>query len=132
MEKTVLKIVFFFIWNFEGILEGFWTGFGRLLGGVLEVFFATCEDFFQFAWTFLDFFSFWKENLLKFTPCGGLKALEEDFGIHLGGYLAWKSVKLGSILSEKVDRRREWHAKLNEGVNGALTYKTYLKIWQTV
>ena len=34
-----------------------------------------------------DFFGFWKDKLLKFTRCGGLEALEEDFGIHFGGYL---------------------------------------------
>ena len=39
----------FFNSIFQGILEGFWTGFGKVLGGVLEVFFATWGYFFQFA-----------------------------------------------------------------------------------
>ena len=29
-------------------------------------------------------------------------------------------MKFGDILSEKVDRRREWHAKFNQGVNDTL------------
>ena len=85
----------------------------------MVLFFATWVDIFQFARTFLDFLPFCKEKLPKFTRCGGLEALEEDFGIHFGGYLSRKRVKVGSIFTEKVDRRREWHAKIDEGANGA-------------
>ena len=29
-------------------------------------------------------------------------------------------MKFGGIFNEKMDRRREWHAKFNQGVNGML------------
>ena len=45
MKKTVLKIVFFSI----EFLMVFLTDLGRLLEGVLEVFFATWGYFFQVA-----------------------------------------------------------------------------------
>ena len=68
---------------FGWILKGFWEGFGGCFRGLfrnLGILFPTCVNIF-------DFLGFWKEQLLKFTRCGELEALEEDFGIHFGGYL---------------------------------------------
>ena len=45
-EKIGVKNCVFFNCIFEGILEGFWGGFGRVWGGVLELFFATWGYFF--------------------------------------------------------------------------------------
>ena len=87
-DKNRAKNSVFFDCIFYLILEGFWGGFGRALGGVLELFFATWGYFFEFARTFLDFLPFWQDKLPKFTRCGGQEALEGYFGIHFGEHLA--------------------------------------------
>ena len=82
-EKNDAKNCIFFDCIFGGILDGFWIGFGGCFGGFfrnLGIFFPICVNIFYFLGS-------WKEKLLKFTHCGGLEALEEDFGVHFGGYL---------------------------------------------
>ena len=86
-ENNDAKNCVFFDCIFGNILDGFWTGFGTVLGGVLEGFFRNLGIFLPICVNIFDFFGFWKEKLLKFTRCGGLEALEEDFGIHFRGYL---------------------------------------------
>ena len=64
--------------------------FGLVLGGFWGVFwrsFSQLGDTFSNLRELCFFGGSWKDNLLKFTRCGGLEALEEDFGIHFGGYL---------------------------------------------
>ena len=68
---------------FGWILDRFWEAFGC----VLEVFFRNLGILFPSYVNIFDFLGFWKEKLLRFTRCGKLEALEEDFGIHFGGYL---------------------------------------------
>ena len=114
MIKTLTKTCLFSL----AFFTRFWEGFGRCFGGVLGLFCVTWGNFFQFARTFLDFFLVWQRKLSKLTRCGGLEALKGVFWRPFWGYLAWKGVKFGSILTEKVDRRREWHAKFNQGVIG--------------
>ena len=97
-------------------MDWFWEAFGGCFGGPfrnLGILFPSCVNIF-------DFLCFWKDKLLKFTRCSGLEALEEDFGIDFGGYLVRKGIKFDDILNDKVDRRREWHAKFNQGANGML------------
>ena len=117
-DKNAYKSLFVFACVFYSILGGFWEGFGRCFGGLLGLFCVTWGYFFQFARTFLDFFLVWQRKLSKLTRCGGLEALKGVF------YLAWKGRKFYSILSVKVDRRREWHAKFNQGVIGRSLVKS--------
>ena len=107
----------------------FFIDFGRVLGGVLEVFW---DSFLQLVCAFshlrehfLDFLQFWQQKLLKFTRCGGLEALKGYFGVHLRGTWLEKRWNLMVFLNEKVDWRRKWHAKFNQGANGARTGKKF-------
>ena len=55
--------------------------------------------------------------MLKFTCCGGLEALEEDFGIHFEWNLAQKRMKPDGILRKTVDGGREYHQNFNQRSN---------------
>ena len=139
MTNSKLKTVFFSIAFFVVFWMGFRVVWGGLLGGVLELFFATWGYYFQFAWTFLDLLSFWKEKLLKFTRCCGLEALEGHFCIHFGGTwlekgwilsgFEWKSIsnlRMRCATCIKVEQYIEFANgvhNLHQGANGAHTGK---------
>ena len=90
-DKNRAKNSVFFDCIFYLILEGFWGGFGRALGGVLELFFATWGYFFEFARTFLDKLLHLKELVFyefsKMGPGGSQGGILDRFG-DFGGILA--------------------------------------------